>query len=240
MYKVLCLVLVFASIGCGSKKVLVTEDFKIAMKKGGCFGSCPVYTISVDQNGLATFNGERFTEKFGVHTLQLDKREFDDLANAFASADLMQYDDFYESPIPDMPSITIDYVNNGTSKTIRGKGERPQPVIDLQRKLEDLANREDWISMEPAEEEVVEEEEEEEAVVENEFIIKFKNGTWLSKWVKSYNEFGLRVDKPLSDDKMTWLIRYDKSKMESDAFYEKLSADQYIESVEYNKVAGNR
>lgn len=240
MYKVVFISLILACIGCDSKKAMVTEDFKIAMKKGGCFGSCPVYTISIDQNGLATFNGERFTEKFGVHTLQLDQREFGDIANAFAKADLGQYKDFYESPIPDMPTITIDYDNNGVAKSIRGKNERPEPVIALQNMLEDLANREDWTSMEPAEEIVEEAEEEEVAVVENEFIIKFKNGTWLSKWVKSYNDFGLRVDKPLSDDKMTWLIRYDKSKMESDDFYQKLSSDQYVESVEYNKVTSNR
>jgi len=39
-------------ISCGSQKKLAGDSLAIFFQKGGCFGSCPVYTMSIDQDGL--------------------------------------------------------------------------------------------------------------------------------------------------------------------------------------------
>lgn len=243
MLRFLPLFILLTCISCKSKKAILTEDFKISMKKGSCFGSCPVYKLEINKNGLATFTGERFTDKFGEHTLELDSRKMEEVTAAFDNSDLAQYKDVYESSIQDLPTITLSYTNEGNTKTIVGKRERPAPVRNLQKLLEDIVKMEGWVPTDPTNVEETEEEQEEtdeEAeedepeIIENEFIIKFKNGTWLSRWVKDYNAYGLRVSKPLSDDQMTWLVRYKKDTIEPEAFMAKLQSDSAIESVEYN------
>lgn len=38
----------------------VPPDFSLRLKRGGCEGSCPIYSISVDSGGSARWHGERF------------------------------------------------------------------------------------------------------------------------------------------------------------------------------------
>jgi len=143
-----------------------------------------------------------------------------------------------------LPLITIKYKNGDEEKTITGKQERPDAIKELQRMLEDISKMEGYISLEPKEEEVVEEETEEEekddSLIENEFIVKFNKGTFISKWIKGYKEYKLSVKRPLTDDRLTWLLQYNKATMDPQEFLAKLQADSALESVEVNKKMESR
>ncbi|WP_281253379.1 DUF6438 domain-containing protein [Sphingomonas guangdongensis] len=48
---------------------------------GPCFGSCPVYSVTVSPSGAARFTGIRFTAAVGEHTLSMTPAQ----AQAFAA-----------------------------------------------------------------------------------------------------------------------------------------------------------
>lgn len=244
MYKLGIIILVAFALGCSSKKALIGEDLSISMAKGACFGSCPVYDIKVDHTGKAIYNGERFTSKVGKHSLQLTKAEFESLVTAFEAADLSKYKDMYESEIADLPTIKIGYTNNGKSKSVKGKHERPEKIKDLQALLEKIVDSDQWISLEPVsstEEEVAEEEVvEEEVIIKEQLIIKFKPGTIISRWLKEYRSNKLYVNKPLDPERTTWLVNFDSSTVEPQALLDEIAGDPAVESVEFNKEVKNR
>lgn len=76
LLSLLCLQACNSSQGLGSndKKVKIIE-----MKKGPCFGRCAVFTLSIYDNGTATYEGERFTNRLGLHTKQLGNAAFKEL-----------------------------------------------------------------------------------------------------------------------------------------------------------------
>jgi len=39
----------------------VPRDFRLTMSRSGCFGTCPVYSVTIDADGSVTFGGRKFT-----------------------------------------------------------------------------------------------------------------------------------------------------------------------------------
>lgn len=232
------IILAILLTSCGTKKAMIGEDFNITMQKGSCFGSCPVYTLSIDKNGYATYDGERFTDKIGKHGMQIAPDKFQAIANAFASADLASFDDDYPSNIADLPSATIAYANNAFTKRITGKRERPQKVKDLQAMLEEISQMDSWESLEPKEEVV--EKVKKEDLIKNEIIIKFAPGTFISKWMKQFKDYSLYVQKPLDDDRSIWLTHFNDKKIDPERLLATIKQDPAVESAEFNKKVEKR
>ena len=78
------------------------RDKVIEMSKGPCYGNCPVYTLTVFGNGLASYKGERNTDRLGTYVKKLDKAQMERLRREFKNANLWQYRDVYTGRIPDM------------------------------------------------------------------------------------------------------------------------------------------
>lgn len=56
----------------------------ISISRGPCFGFCPVYTLSVTPQGLATFDGTRHTAVLGVHSREDGAAAYTAVAKALA------------------------------------------------------------------------------------------------------------------------------------------------------------
>lgn len=116
----------------------------VEMSKGPCFGRCPLYALTVYDNGVASYRGERYTEKLGVYLKRLTKPELQNLSAALRRADLWQYNDVYRSDFPDLPAVSITYYEDERSKSILGKESRPEAVVELETLLTNIANSGGW------------------------------------------------------------------------------------------------
>src|ERR1041385_8201332 len=43
-----------------------SNDDQITLERTACFGTCPMYKLTIDSDGTVTFNGERFTKTTGI------------------------------------------------------------------------------------------------------------------------------------------------------------------------------
>ncbi len=239
MIGLLCAVLFFS---CKTKKEIqeatpVIKENKtetlITMRKGACFGRCPVYIITLNQDGYSTFDGKKFADRKGLFEKTFSKEETNRVLSAFKEANLSQYQDFYESDIPDMPTVTINYMVDSTEKEIKGKSERPEAVFKLQMMMEQLAETDDWTIKEVEEEET---EEVDKTIIYKEIIIEPNKGMVLSQWLKKKKEeYGVRLLKKVSPSLNYWLITYDSKIMEPEAMLDALLNDPKIKHAEFNK-----
>jgi len=229
---ILCLV------SCASQKSMIGDNFLVGLQKGACFGSCPVYTLEIDKTGMAQFDGQRFTDKIGKHQLLLDKAQLQKIANAFNTAALESFKSEYKSNSSDLPEINLSFKNTGIDKTIIGKDNRPEEVLALQTMLEEIVESEGWISLEPLAAEQ-KEEEEEEVKIEREIIVEFASGTIISRWLKQFKEFEMYVKKPITEDRKTWIVQYDKSLINPQVMLHKVQSAKGVVSAQFNtKVVG--
>lgn len=229
---------------CGNKFATKAKDgeTEISLKKGVCFGKCPVYTLEIMKGGMVELSAKKHLPgKKGLYRKKLDKDTYNDLLQTFAESDYTQFPPVYPSLIPDLPMITIGYMAEDTLALVRGKEDRPSNLMQLQYKLEKLAQSEGWDLVEAyTREEEKAREEEKPVYIYSEIIIKPRQGTMLPRFFKSYSEFGLRVLKRITPNQNYWLVTYDEGKVKPEKMLTMLKADEAIEEAEFNKETSTR
>ena len=81
MKKLSCILLIiFLFVSCKTidneliKKEKTTILFELI--KGGCYGSCPIYSISVDENKQIKYEGKRFVDAIGTYNWIMNEKDF--------------------------------------------------------------------------------------------------------------------------------------------------------------------
>ncbi len=206
-------------------------DKLVEMSKGPCFGFCPIYTLTVYSNGVVTYHGERNTNRQGTYLRILDKKQLSGLKSQLEKAELWQYQDLYKGRLPDLQTVTITYWEEGDFKTIAGKDGRPKAVVDIETKLEDIANTGDWKKMDGTADE--------EAPV-NELIIQFVDGVNQGKWIKKFSKQDGKIVKQLAPNSLYWLMSFDAKKIKPKEMLRLVRSDASIVSAELNKKLSSR
>jgi len=227
------LFLVFILQACSTIKLEKDPDKvapTIVYSKGSCFGKCPIFTLTIYNSGLAKFNGRRYTGMDGKHEMQLDKKKYVELVKKFRENRFWRFDDTYNMDLVDAPTITISFSDKGKNKTVKGKGGFPDKLKELTSALDELVkNKESWIQIGKAQKANVKEE-----VIENQIILKTGDGMILSRWLQTYKKYGLRLMKRIGDDNTTWLVRFDKNKINPKEMLKMIQDDKYISNAEFN------
>jgi|GEM_PF-330428 hypothetical protein len=234
----LSLPLLFLAATCQPSLVKRTEGQvkRIEMSKAPCFGSCPVFKLSIYANGIAVYEGERFTEKVGVYAKKLDPVAFQSLIKAFEEANLWQYPSIFRSEIPDLPTITIIWTDaEGNTKEIKGKEGRPQEVIELENMLDKIAeSNSGWIQ------EVGEGNGLPAGAIANEIIVQLAPNVDPQVWVIPYGKQNLTLKEPISPSSNFWLVTYDNNIIPPQEMIDWLRKDPYVISAEFNKTVSGR
>ncbi|MGB0177466.1 MAG: DUF6438 domain-containing protein [Owenweeksia sp.] len=118
-------------------------EFTFEVSTSPCFGSCPVYDMSIKESGLAVFNGKKFPDTKGDIFKSLPDEEMDSLRSVLAGSGLFEMDSVYDDPnITDLPGTTLTLtLGNGSSKTVRGRYNTPESFDEIKAFVERLRKR---------------------------------------------------------------------------------------------------
>ncbi|MWB96829.1 hypothetical protein GON26_20900 [Flavobacterium sp. GA093] len=110
-------------------KINPNENYdKIIVSSSGCYGSCPVLNISIDNNGNVIYYGQYYNTKNGIFKSKITKNEYQKIQTNFKKADIKNLKDNYEGSWTDDETITITFIkNNKIVKSINDYG-RQSPI----------------------------------------------------------------------------------------------------------------
>lgn len=245
-YSLFVLLLSTLMAACSTKKKIAevpADEVKYGIRKGACFGRCPIYTLSIYPNGIAKLNAERFMDKEGEYTLQLSDKTMAQLDEAYGKCDFASYPEKFPSLIPDLPGTWITYHNGIVSKTVFGKEDLPEALVNVQTAMEGIVKLKGWKQTSPPKgisEQNPEVIDPEDAFMTNEFIVQPKTDKLTDTWYDKYNKFGLKLIKQIAPDMNYYLIEYDESTLSSELMFEMLKSDPAIKLIEYNKRTSTR
>jgi len=122
----------------------------ITIKRGGCFGACPVYSAVVYSDGTVEFEGRYFVEVIGKRSHKISDEQLKKLISAFKEADYFEFKKKYEvdengESITDQPTTTTSFNYNGKRKQVVDYYGSPKKLIDLQNKIDELAGLSQYI-----------------------------------------------------------------------------------------------
>jgi predicted RNase H-like nuclease len=79
----------------------------VSLSGGGCYGTCPVYRITLSRTGRATYVGYEFVERVGRYRGTVSPDRFDDLVRIILRLGFADFDPEYPPPGTDMPTYEL-------------------------------------------------------------------------------------------------------------------------------------
>ena len=216
------------SCGSTANADLSRLDTIIEMSKGPCYGRCPVFTLTVYENSIASYEGERYTDRLGTYVKKLEKGQMERLLGEFKRANVWQFRDSYRGRIPDMQSVTITYREGNKKKTITGKEIRPNAVKWLETQLDQLAQSEGWILKEAPQDNVPD------YLIPDQLLVELEGGSDPEEWAKKFAQADMLFERPLNDSGF-WIFSYNDELITPDQMLEQIRMDEEVISAEFNK-----
>ena len=134
----------------------IKKDF-IMLERGACFGTCPIYKVTVESDGRVTFEGFNYTKIKGKATARIKRSAFTKLAREFDKLKYFSLDDKYEPGTPncgrsatDMPYVRSSIQFKGKMKSISHyqgclSSEIVRSLFALDRRIDQVAGTAKWI-----------------------------------------------------------------------------------------------
>ena len=241
------MVLCISALGCLSTKdisKLKEKDIVISLKKGACYGRCAVYNLDFYKDGFIVYEGLLHTEKYGIYSKYISKELLAELKKDFASIDFFNLPSEYPAEIVDLPMITMFHKNGKMSKTVSGRTERPKELVQLQIKLEKIANESGWklekaYTKDDANGTVINKEEIGKGI-ENQLIIEPAENVSLTNWFIRYQRYDLQLIERVAPDLDYWLVSFNLKLISQKDMIKLLKGDRNLKSVEVNRQIGER
>jgi hypothetical protein len=137
-----------------SSEAKIAPRSAITLERTPCFGSCPVYTISVSPSGQVTFEGRAHVRQLGTATGQIPKQRVDALLIELQRAGYFGFADRYAVSEPacgryvtDLPTVTSSATLGGRTKRIdhdHGCGGAPGALAVLEKRIDEVLGSDRW------------------------------------------------------------------------------------------------
>ena len=128
---------------------------RITLERGPCFGTCPVYSVTLDGSGAVLFEGRRFVADTGISTGRVPPARIDSLVAALTAGGYFDFADRYTAGEPgceryatDLPSVITEVRAGGRTKRVEhdhGCMEAPQALTALEGRIDSVAGVAGWI-----------------------------------------------------------------------------------------------
>jgi Domain of unknown function (DUF6438) len=122
-----------------------TDIASITLRRGPCFGTCPVYDVTLSADGTATWNGQNFVERMGQHQGQVDLNDYGRLSRFIDRAGFFDWAPEFLTTVTDLPDYFLTVVTGDETKTVRQNGvDRPADFWVIAALVDHLAEAIDW------------------------------------------------------------------------------------------------
>lgn len=120
----------------------------ITLKRGMCYGTCPVYSVTIRSDGTVQYVGEKYVKEIGPKDSSITSEEFTSLKATIESSGFFTFNDAYRKvDMTDMPSATITVTIGDKTKQIEhyhGDSTAPQQLTDLEDAIDRTVSISQW------------------------------------------------------------------------------------------------
>ena len=151
-------VALLAAVTSTAAQVNVPADTLIQLQRTRCYGTCPVYRVTIDARGTATWVGEMFVRVVGTQTARIDPSQ---VAALLAHAERIHFfamRDQYrgvENPdgtvisVTDQPTTIVTITVNGRTKRVENYLGAPDALVEFERAIDEAAGTKQWVLFDP-------------------------------------------------------------------------------------------
>lgn len=120
-----------------------TNIKSVLMGRGACYGTCPVYTIEVFENGTLVYNGKNFVDKLGFYEKKISPTEAVNFIKKFNTLRPDTLPQAFEMRIPDLPTVYYFVSYPDSVKRIFNADGGPIELKNFAKTFEDFVKFDD-------------------------------------------------------------------------------------------------
>lgn len=121
------------------------SDIEITLERTACYGSCPVYSVTIFGDGTVIYDGKQYVRIEGKRIYDIPIEDVEKLVAEFYQVGYFSLDDKYDTPITDHPTIiTSIRVGNETKTVSNYANSAPDRVHELEKNIDELTNSESY------------------------------------------------------------------------------------------------
>jgi hypothetical protein len=128
-------------------------DPVITLERTACHGSCPIYTVTILEDGAVIYEGEDFVSVTGKQTGDIAPEIVASIVEAFVDAGYFDWDESYETQtVSDLPTVITSVTDNGTThRIVRYTGDYTAPLAlpFLEQWIDEMAHTTLWTGVQP-------------------------------------------------------------------------------------------
>lgn len=138
----------------GTAAQVLPADTLIQLQRTSCYGTCPIYRVTIDAHGTATWIGEMFVRVVGPQTARIDPSQ---VAALLAHAERIRFFDMrdeyrvIENPdgtvtsVTDLPTTIVTITVNGRTKRVENYLGAPDDLAAFERAIDEAARTKQWV-----------------------------------------------------------------------------------------------
>ncbi len=124
--------------------VTTTPEALVSLERTACFGTCPIYGVSVFSDGTTRFKGERHVKVTEPVEVKLEPAALEKLKAAFEKSGFAKWPDYTRTNVSDMPSVVLTYEGH-TVRHNRGDEKAPPELAALEDEVDAIIGTDRWV-----------------------------------------------------------------------------------------------
>ena len=85
---------------------------RIIVSSSGCYGTCPISDVSIDESGNVIFFGDQYNSKNGFFTSNITTAEYEELTKDLRFIDIMELKPYYQANRTDDETVYITFISD--------------------------------------------------------------------------------------------------------------------------------
>ena len=138
-------VAVFAAAAAPAASAPAQGPIAITLERTACFGFCPVYSVTLRDDGTVTYNGKEHVKVSGAQTWKIDPAAVRALAQEMQNEGFFELQDEYRSLVTDHPTVFTTLSIGGRTKKVLNYVAGPQKLKDFEAKIDQVAGTRKYV-----------------------------------------------------------------------------------------------
>jgi hypothetical protein len=130
-------------------EALGAHELVASLERTACFGSCPIYKVTVYGDGAIDWEGEQFVKVVGHATGRATPDQLSRLRAAFVHAGFTSFKSAYDhETITDQPGAEVSFRDGSRTRTVvhhDGDRSAPPSLSLLEDQIDDILETTRWI-----------------------------------------------------------------------------------------------
>jgi hypothetical protein len=126
------------------------EKLRIVLRRSGCFGSCPDYSVEIRGDGSVLYEGVNYVDVPGKHGYQVSPADVAKLVDSARAIDFWSLRSSYRTGITDNPtyliSVQIGEQEHHLEDYVGKSAGMPSSVTDFEQQIDVVARSREWLN----------------------------------------------------------------------------------------------